>query len=425
MSERDLTCWKYQRYLKDYLRCVRGVDDSVGQLLRYLDESGLAKNTVVIYSSDQGFYLGEHGWYDKRWMFEQSLQMPFLIRYPGVVKPGSKPNALIQNIDYAPTFLEMAGVTPPSAMQGKSILPVLKNPKAQHRDTIYYAYYGENTHNVALHDGVRNNRYKLVRFAQTNEWNLFDLKTDPQEMRSVHDNPAYATVLRTMQALYQQERQRYEVNVATVPAHRNNEGWWKTRHEQKMQQARRGNHDLIFIGDSITQGWEGAGKAAWDKHFASKNPLNLGFSGDRTEHVLWRLTTEEFWGQKPKAVVLMIGTNNTGHRMGEASETASGIRQIVALIQDRSPQTRILLLGIFPRGATSDDKMRVRNREINALIQPLHDGRRVVYRDISDTFLTPDGTLPREIMPDLLHLNPDGYAKWAEAIAPLLTTWGV
>ena len=126
LSDKEILQWKYQRYITDYLKCVQAVDDGVGRVLNYLDESGLAENTIVIYSSDQGFYLGEHGWYDKRWMFEESLRMPFLIRWPGVVDAGVRSKALIQNIDYAPTFLEVAGVTIPEAIQGRSLVPLLQ-----------------------------------------------------------------------------------------------------------------------------------------------------------------------------------------------------------------------------------------------------------------------------------------------------------
>ena len=214
LDDQALTRWKYQRYIKNYLRCVRAVDESIGRVLDYLDESGLANNTIVIYSSDQGFYLGEHGWYDKRWMFEESLSMPFLIRWPGVVKPGVRSKALIQNIDYAPTFLEAAGLAIPPDIQGRSLLPVLKNDglaPADWRKAIYYAYYGENTHNVAPHDGVRNERYKLFFLPKSNEWQLFDLEKDPQELTSIHDDPASAGTLADMKILYQQLRSQYEV----------------------------------------------------------------------------------------------------------------------------------------------------------------------------------------------------------------------
>lgn len=196
MIDDDLTLWKYQRYVKNYLRTVRAVDENIGRTLEYLEESGLAENTVVIYSSDQGFYLGEHGWYDKRWMFEESFKMPFVIRWPGVAKPGIEPDAMIQNIDYAPTFLEMAGAPIPADMQGKSILSILKGegrtPEGW-RDAVFYQYSGENTHRVARHDGVRDSRHKLMHFPDTTEWMLFDLKNDPQEMKNVFSDPRTPT----------------------------------------------------------------------------------------------------------------------------------------------------------------------------------------------------------------------------------------
>jgi N-acetylglucosamine-6-sulfatase len=214
LSDQDLTRWKYQRYIKNYLRCIRAVDENVGRLLDYLDESGLAENTIVIYSSDQGFYLGEHGWYDKRWMFEESLAMPFLVRWPGVVKAGVRSKALIQNIDYAPTFLEVAGVEVPSDIQGRSLLPLLKNAGAapdDWRKAIYYYYSGEATHRVAAHDGVRSDRYKLFYLPKSDEWQLFDLEKDPQEMRSLHDDSEYAEVLAEMKRIYQNLRTQYKV----------------------------------------------------------------------------------------------------------------------------------------------------------------------------------------------------------------------
>jgi len=214
LTDDDCTRWKYQRYIKNYLRCVRAVDENIGRMLDYLEESGLANNTIVIYSSDQGFYLGEHGWYDKRWMFEESLAMPFLIRWPGVVKPGVRSKALIQNIDYAPTFLDVAGVEIPEDIQGRSLLPVFKNngvAPADWRKAVYYFYSGEDTHRVAAHDGVRSDRYKLFHLPKTDEWQLYDLEKDPQEMKSVQDDPGYSEILAEMKATYQKLRSEYKV----------------------------------------------------------------------------------------------------------------------------------------------------------------------------------------------------------------------
>ncbi len=432
MTEKDVMHWKYQRYLKNYLSCIKGVDESVGQLLDYLDEAGLAENTIVIYSSDQGFYLGEHGWYDKRWMFEESLEMPFLIRWPGVVKPGSRPKAMIQNIDYAPTFLTVAGAEIPKRMQGQSIIPVLKGEVANpedFREAIYYYYTGEATHNVPAHDGVRTERYKLMRFPNTNEWNLFDLEKDPQEMVSLHNDPEYSKVLAEMKQLYDDTKTKYLANESTIPAHRMNQKWWKERHLQKVKQAKDEGEEcqLVFVGDSITHSWENGGKAIYEKNFSKFKPLNLGFSGDQTSHVLWRIKNDE-WPEsvKPKVAVVMIGTNNTGHGKGHpAVETAQGIKLIIEDIHDRSPDTQIILHPIFPRGATPADPKRKLNDEINTIIADLGNLDYVHIVDLAPKFLDEDGNLPKTIMPDLLHPKAEGYQIWADALMPKLKELGL
>lgn len=416
MAGKDITRWKYQRYMKDYLRCVRAVDENVGRVLDYLDKNDLSKNTIVVYASDQGFYLGEHGWYDKRWMFEQSLSMPFLIRWPGVVAPGQRNDALIQNIDYAPTFLEAAGQPIPATVQGKSLLPVLKgNKPADWRKEIYYFYSGEPTHQVAAHDGIRSETHKLMYFPKTNEWNLFDLQKDPDEMKSVHADPAYAEIFEGMKNRYAELRAQYHMSTATVPGDRN-EPWWKQRHQHKVELAKQGGYDLVFIGDSITQGWEGHGKAVWDKYYTSRKPLNLGFSGDRTEHVLWRLMHDELEGVNPKAFVLMIGTNNTGHRQESPEQTADGIRLILDILQDRRPDAKILLLSVFPRDEKPDGKLRQINNALNAKIKGFADGQKIQWLDMTGTFLAEDGTLPASVMPDFLHPQAAGYEMWAKAM---------
>lgn len=204
LTGKDLIRWKYQRYLKDYLRCIRSVDDSVGRLLDYLDRSGLAQNTIVVYSSDQGFYLGEHGWFDKRWIFEESLRTPLLVRWPGVVKPGTRNSTdIVSNVDFAETFCEIAGVKVPDEMQGRSLVPVLKGQTpADWRKSFYYHYYEwPAVHNVRPHYGVVTDRYKLVRFyGDVDYWELFDRQKDPQELKSVYDDPAYAEVRRQLHA---------------------------------------------------------------------------------------------------------------------------------------------------------------------------------------------------------------------------------
>ena len=428
LTDKEIISWKYQRYIKDYLRCIQAVDDGVGRLLKFLDDNDLAKNTVVIYSSDQGFYLGEHGWYDKRWMFEESLRMPFLIRWPGVIRPGTDAPALIQNIDYGPTFLEMAGAEVPAEMQGRSIVEVLKNngrPTASWRDSIYYAYY-ENAavHNVPVHDGVRSDRYKLMYYPRTREWNLFDLEKDPQEMRSFHDDLTYAKVLSGMQKRYHDLRDFYDVNSAVIPATRGDEVWWKERDRTLTANARNGKVELAFIGDSITQGWEGRGKNVWQKYYGDRNAINLGIGGDRTEHVIWRLTHGNLGKIKPKVAVLMIGTNNTGHFDQDPEEVAAGVERILEILGERLPKTKVLLLGIFPRGRDRLDSKRLNNIAINQIIRRFADKERVHYADIGDVFLEEDGHLPASIMPDALHLNEEGYERWANAIEPMLQELG-
>ena len=197
LEGRDLVRWKYQRYIKDYLRSVQSVDDNIGRVLRWLDAEGLAENTVVIYSSDQGFYLGEHGWFDKRWMYEESLKTPLLVRWPGVVEAGTENADLVSNLDFAETFLDIAGAEIPADMQGRSLGPVLKGETPRDwRTNFYYHYYEgppiEAPHNVARHYGVRTARYKLIHYYIDDEWELFDLERDPFEMHSVYGDPGYA-----------------------------------------------------------------------------------------------------------------------------------------------------------------------------------------------------------------------------------------
>lgn len=201
MSEQEIIKWKYQRYVKDYLRCVKSVDDGIGEVLDYLDESGLAENTVVIYSSDQGWYLGEHGWFDKRWMYEESLRTPLLVRWPGQVAPGSINNDIVSNLDFAETFLDLAAVDVPDDMQGRSLLPLLKgHTPADWRKVFYYHYYeNPGAHNVARHYGVTDGHHKLIHYyalegKRIDDWELFDLKSDPNELRSVYGSTDYAEV---------------------------------------------------------------------------------------------------------------------------------------------------------------------------------------------------------------------------------------
>ena len=234
LSGRELVRWKYRRYIKNYLRCVRGVDDSVGRLRKWLQERGLADNTVFVYSSDQGFYLGDHGWYDKRWMYEESLEMPLIVSWPGVTKRGSTSDALVQNLDYAETFLEIAGAKVPADMQGRSLVPLLRgeNPEPAWRDAIYYHYYAfPSVHMVAKHYGIRTKRYKLIRFYEFGEWELYDLAKDPDERRNVYADPEYRDVaMRLAERLGELRREyRDESDASEKPDE------WKAKYRRKRR----------------------------------------------------------------------------------------------------------------------------------------------------------------------------------------------
>jgi beta-glucosidase len=205
-------------------------------------------------------------------------------------------------------------------------------------------------------------------------------------------------------------------NDAVVPVPR--EGNWMRRHESFNERVKQGNVDLIFIGDSITQGWENAGKSVWAEFYGHRNAVNLGIGGDRTQHVLWRLDHGNIDGISPKLAVLMIGTNNSGSNTPE--QIAEGVKAIVEKLRAKLPTTKVLVLAIFPRGQTKDDPRRKVNEAANALIQKLADNQWVFYLDIGPKFLAPDGTLSREVMPDLLHLNEQSYRIWAEAIEPMV-----
>ncbi len=196
---KDLVRWKYQEYMKDFMRCVWGVDENLGRVLDYLEETGLDRNTVVIYSSDQGFYMGEHGWFDKRFMYEESFRTPFIVRWPGIVKKGSVNTDLVQNIDWAETFLDLAGAPIPDDMQGKSLVPLFKGKTPKNwRKSLYYNYYEyPGAHSVRRHEGAFDKRFKLIRFYGLDvpggeEWEFYDLKTDPAEMNNAYNNPEYA-----------------------------------------------------------------------------------------------------------------------------------------------------------------------------------------------------------------------------------------
>lgn len=214
LSGRARDEWFYQRYMEDYLRCVASVDDNVGRLLDYMRDNGLMENTIIIYTSDQGFFLGDHGWYDKRFMYEESLHMPFLVRYPKEIKPASTSDAFVINADFAPTLLDYAGVKAPGEMQGKSFRTILAgNNPADWRKSMYYHFFEhmDVDHKVARHYGVRTDRYKLIHYYHPmDEWELFDLQKDPKEMKSVYADPEYAATLIELQEELQRLRKQYQ-----------------------------------------------------------------------------------------------------------------------------------------------------------------------------------------------------------------------
>src|SRR5262249_1423727 len=219
LTGKDLVRWKYQRYIKDYLRCVAGVDDNLGRVLKHLDDSGLAKNTIVIYSSDQGFYLGDRGWYDKRWMYDESLRMPFIVRWPGVVKPGSENVDLVQNLDFAQTFMEIAGVKAPDDVQGHSLVPLLKGqtPKDWRKSSYYHYFEDPVVHSVQRHYGVRTKTHKLIHYYLVNEWELFDLEKDPGERKSVYADKSYEAVVKELKEELTRLRKLYKADTFKEP----------------------------------------------------------------------------------------------------------------------------------------------------------------------------------------------------------------
>jgi arylsulfatase A-like enzyme len=195
-----LTRWKYQRYMQDYLATVQSVDDSVGQVLARLDAAGLARNTIVVYTSDQGFFLGDHGLFDKRFMYEESIRMPFLVRWPAVIAPGRRIDAMGLNVDFAPTFLDAAGLPPSPDMQGRSLVPIMKGrTPADWRTSMYYRYYHDpGHHNTRAHYGVRTKTHKLIYFWKKDQWELYDLVEDPHELHNLYGKPGMATLTATL-----------------------------------------------------------------------------------------------------------------------------------------------------------------------------------------------------------------------------------
>lgn len=213
MTDEEKMKWKYQRYMQDYLACISSVDDNVGRVLNYLDESGLADSTIVVYTSDQGFYLGEHGWFDKRFIYDESFKTPLIFRWPNVIDAGTTNDEMVQNLDFAQTFLELAGVTPPSDMQGESLIPLLIGEQDKwNRDAVYYHYYEyPAVHMVKRHYGIVTKEYKLAHFYHdVDEWELYDRLKDPAEMKNVYDDPQYAEIVKELKEKLAALRVKYK-----------------------------------------------------------------------------------------------------------------------------------------------------------------------------------------------------------------------
>ena len=213
MTDEEKMIWKYQRYMQDYLGSISSVDDNVGRVLDYLDENGLAENTIVVYTSDQGFYLGEHGWFDKRFIYDESFKTPLLIRWPNEIKPGTTEEEMVQNLDFAQTFLEAAQITAPEDMQGESLMPLLKGKSDQwNREAVYYHYYEyPSVHMVKRHYGIVTKEYKLAHFYyDVDEWELYDRKKDPKELNNVYDDPEYADIVKELKEKLAQLRVKYK-----------------------------------------------------------------------------------------------------------------------------------------------------------------------------------------------------------------------
>ena len=212
MSEEELMEWRYQRYMQDYLGSIAAVDEGVGDVLDYLDESGLADNTIVIYTSDQGFYLGEHGWFDKRFIYNESFKTPLLVRWPDVIKPNSINTQMVQNLDFAQTILDAAGIDVPNDMQGESLVPLFRGDTENFRDAVYYHYYEyPGFHMVKRHYGIVTEDYKLAHFYfDVDEWELYDRKNDPHEINNVYNDPAYASIVNDLKNDLEDLRVKYK-----------------------------------------------------------------------------------------------------------------------------------------------------------------------------------------------------------------------
>jgi len=310
--------WKYQRFAKDYLRTVAAVDDGVGRILDYLEESGLAANTVLIYSSDQGWYLGEHGMFDKRWMYEESLRMPFLVRWPEVIRPGGVNADLVQNIDVAPTILELAGLPAPSSMQGRSLLPLLRGERPPGwRRSIYYQFFEDDgAHRVPRHYGIRTDRYKLIHYYLLGEWELFDLQNDPSELQSLYGRPGHEALTRDLTLQLDSLRKVYGISDEA------------DREATVFQQELRQRHTFASLLGHMPSRWgvevERLGVDTLDTYLRERVAYRVG-----DEHIEAYVLLP-LHRPRPLPAILVI------HPGAEASSYAAGKSRIMGLSRDTS-----------------------------------------------------------------------------------------
>ena len=444
LTDRDLVRWRYQRFMHDYLGCVKAVDEAVGRMLDYLDAAGLAENTIVVLSSDQGFYLGEHGWFDKRWIYEESLTTPLIVRWPGVVKPGTTSAAMTSILDFPETFLAAAGVAVPAEMQGRSLQPVLAGETpADWRKSFYYHYYEHpGAHNVARHYGVVTDRYKLFHFyePELNSWTLIDRQEDPQELKNVYADPAHAKARAELHAELERLRAELAVPAAdpdtlALPASedglpgegklRRYDGYakgWQARREQWSKQVETDRGAVVLLGDSLTAGWGDT----LPERFPGMKLANRGIGGDTTRGMLIRLEGDVL-ALDPAAIVMLAGTND----IEVGIEPEAIVRNIVKIIRAikehdarNGTKTPVILCRVLPSAA---EKKRPADtvKKLNTLIDDAVRGDpHITVLDTWTLFAAADGNARPAYFPDLLHLNAAGYGRWAAAQRPRFATLG-
>ena len=419
---------EWEALVKTYLACVSLVDAQVDRVVKAVEASPYANNTYIVLFSDHGFHLGEKERWAKRTIWKDSTRVPFMIAGPGI-KPGvcEKP---VELIDIYPTLLDLTGCDPDPAHEGQSLRPLLEDPGAEWP---HMARSSFGPRNVA----IISEDYRYIRYADGSE-EFYDSKKDPHEWDNVIGDKEYEKQIKA----HRKEMPKTYADVlgqrstghkafdaagevaALTPAVQNAvwaQSFWMPRHETKLKAAEEQEKiDLLFIGDSITQQWEKKASDVWEEFYGKRNAFNIGFSGDRTENVLWRLENGALENMDPKVAVLLIGTNNAGHRKEKPEITANGVKAILESLKKRQPDTKVLMLAIYPRGQEPDHPLRKINDATNELIKEFADGEMIHFLNLNSHFMQEDGSLKPGIMPDKLHLNKAGYRIWAESMEPQL-----